>query len=276
MQKDILKNHFIVVGPGRSGSTWIYEVFRSDNRICLAKNIKEVQFFNENFHKGINHYLKFFDNKSELTGEVSNLYFHDESVPIRIKSSLSNVKIIILIRDPLERLESIYNFKLREGSISKSSRKVFTEDELFTYIRIDRPVQAYLDTFGIANVHFVNFNHLNTKNEIIEIKSLYHFLGLPLINQKLPKKINESIIPRARIIGLIFKKIAIVLRNLGLYWVLSTLKRSDILKAIFFQKKKKTLKLSSNDKKYVRKELTHVKTSIQNLTKIDTSNWKNL
>lgn len=276
MQKNILKNHFIVVGPGRSGSTWIYEVFKSDNRICLAKNIKEVQFFNENFYKGMKHYLKFFDTKSKLTGEVSNLYFHDPSVPNRIKSSLPSVKIIILIRDPLERLESIYNFKLREGKITKSTKKVFTNEDLLMYLRIDRPVKEYLNTFGIKNVHFVNFHRLNTKNEIAEIKALYQFLGLTLNNLNLPKKTNESIIPRARLIGLIFKNFAIILRKFEFYWLLTAFKRSNILKAVFFKKNKIKLNLSSNDNKFIRKELNHVKTSIQNLTKIDTSNWKTL
>ena len=42
---------FIVVGPGRSGTSWLFNLLKEHNDILMPK-IKETEYFNNNFHKG--------------------------------------------------------------------------------------------------------------------------------------------------------------------------------------------------------------------------------
>jgi hypothetical protein len=56
-------------------------------------------------------YLDLFDlpiNKSFINFDVSTRYFTDPKVPIRVHTLINEAKIVIAIRDPVERAYSFY------------------------------------------------------------------------------------------------------------------------------------------------------------------------
>ena len=113
------KPDFIHIGPGRFGTTFLYKVFQSHPDIGLAKNIKETNFFTFNYHKGLDWYFKFFDYDYDVVkGEISPNYFYDISSIDRIKKNLPNVKIITILRNPFERMVSLYYYLIRSGTIA--------------------------------------------------------------------------------------------------------------------------------------------------------------
>jgi hypothetical protein len=66
---------FIVVGPPRTGTTWLDRVLRG--HVELPADLKETQFFAWNFGLGINWYAAFFRNCDPLSlaGEIAPTYF---------------------------------------------------------------------------------------------------------------------------------------------------------------------------------------------------------
>ena len=115
--------NFIVVGASRSGTTTLFEMFRLQRDVFVPKE-KEVCFFNQdsNFKKGIDWYHSHFSkhSKEKAIGEISPPYFHkgirlgldnshifsDEDSAARIREYNKNIRIIITLRNPLDRFIS--------------------------------------------------------------------------------------------------------------------------------------------------------------------------
>jgi hypothetical protein len=115
--------NFIIVGECKCGTTSLFDdliqhpdisgptgngedILTNDNQILGQK---EVRFFDKFYNKGLNWYENCFPN-NKITGEASPTYlFHQEAI-YRIHKDLGNdTKIIVMLRDPTERLVSHYS-----------------------------------------------------------------------------------------------------------------------------------------------------------------------
>ena len=128
------KPNFLIVGVARCGTTSLYHYISQHPNIQFCK-IKEPKFFssiNQIYpHNGPgddtvdrevvkNHvlYSNLFSGigKEMCVGEASSdyFYFHKNTVPL-IKNTLGDVKIIICLRNPLDRSFSAYNNLIRDS-----------------------------------------------------------------------------------------------------------------------------------------------------------------
>jgi len=95
---------FLGIGVQKAGTTWLSENLRCHPEIYMAKE-KELQFFSPKFDKSLNYYSNKFKNGGAKTkGEVSpNYCVLREDIIQSIHSLLPDVKIILLLRNPIER-----------------------------------------------------------------------------------------------------------------------------------------------------------------------------
>ncbi len=104
---------FLIIGALKSGTTSLYQYLGNHSEV-VSSSIKETNFFSWEFHKGIKYYLNFFplkkDIKNQLVFEACPHYLADPKSAGRIKKILPNVKIIVILRDPIERAISNYNY----------------------------------------------------------------------------------------------------------------------------------------------------------------------
>ena len=98
---------FIAVGPGRTATTWLYEVLRG--HVDLPADIKETDFFTTNYHKGIDWYAHHFRHASgsRPIAEI-NPYFGFPEAAERIALHIPNCRIICSFRNPVERIYSAF------------------------------------------------------------------------------------------------------------------------------------------------------------------------
>jgi hypothetical protein len=118
---------FIIIGAMKCGTSSLINYLREHPYVKIPLYQKEVHFFDRNFQKGINWYRSFFPSKiskyyitrckktSFLTGEKSPIYIFHPLVAKRLNKTLPNVKIIILLRNPVNRAYSHYNHSVRNG-----------------------------------------------------------------------------------------------------------------------------------------------------------------
>ena len=149
---------FLIIGAARSGTTSLYE-YLSQHPSVIPGVGKEVYFFDKNFSKGINWYKSFFPTKlsksklenkqkrSCLTGEATPRYLYHPHTPKRVFDLIPNVKLIILLRNPIDRSFSHYQMEYSSGHeklsfedatfqeqerIKDDKEKMFTNDSFYS------------------------------------------------------------------------------------------------------------------------------------------------
>ena len=118
-----------------------------------------------------------------IIGEASVSYLFYPDVPERIKLYNENSKIIIMLRNPIERAFSHYLMDYRLGLTSNSFEEEFDKKETLNFQQYFllgnyfHQVKRYLNSFGKENVHIIWYSDFkeNTANELNKVIS---FLGL--------------------------------------------------------------------------------------------------
>lgn len=105
---------FLIVGAQKAGTTSLYNCLKQHPSVLPARK-KEIHYFSQFYHKGLPWYLDHFPSRDthQLSGEASPFYlFHPQSAR-RIAETYPDIRIIILLRDPVERAISHYHQQYR-------------------------------------------------------------------------------------------------------------------------------------------------------------------
>jgi tetratricopeptide (TPR) repeat protein len=107
---------YIIIGSQKSGTTSL-ENYISQHPQVLPAVKKETHFWYRDFDKGIEWYLAHFPpipkNLNYLTGEATPNYLENWQSASRIKEAFPNIKLLLIIRNPIDRAFSQYNHWLR-------------------------------------------------------------------------------------------------------------------------------------------------------------------
>ena len=110
---------FIIIGAQRCGTTSLYD-YLSHHPQIIPSPVKELFYFDDYYTRPIEWYKSFFPTKKEqeklerdlvasvITGEASPSYFFHPYAAKRIKETLPQIKLILVLRDPIERAYSHY------------------------------------------------------------------------------------------------------------------------------------------------------------------------
>jgi hypothetical protein len=116
------------VGGQRCGTNSLYEYLVADPAIGRALPQQEVHYFDTNFARGIRWYRGHFPTRAwaravsvrsghpALTGESSPYYMFHPLAAERIAATLADVRLIVLLRDPIDRAYSQYHHERANGN----------------------------------------------------------------------------------------------------------------------------------------------------------------
>jgi hypothetical protein len=101
--------NFLYVGAGKAASHWMCEIFREHPEIFVA-DAKDLMFFDRYYGRGLDWYLSHFSqaNGQRAIGEFSHDYFLEEEYAERIVRDFPDVKILVCLREPVDRTFSEY------------------------------------------------------------------------------------------------------------------------------------------------------------------------
>src|SRR6478609_8226330 len=111
---------FLLIGGQRCGSTSLYTTLCGHPQV-LAGAHKEPHFFDNNHLRGEGFYRRLFPLRAHLrarhaiTGEATTHYLSHPAVPERVAAMLPDVRLIAILRDPVERAYSHYQRAPRNG-----------------------------------------------------------------------------------------------------------------------------------------------------------------
>ena len=207
---------FIIGGAPRSGTTFLYHLCDSHPEIYMAKpKVPEPKFFliHEEYQKGLEYYSKkYFSNAVDFQaiGEKSTNYLEDNQVVHRIKKSLPNVKLVFILRNPVERAYSNYLWSCKNGieTLSFEEALIYEKDRELSYeqkYQYSRPfsyisrgmyanfLKTYLQEFDHSQIKIILFNNIVSEHEFMA-KDLFEFIGVSVIptSLDLDKKVNSA------------------------------------------------------------------------------------
>jgi hypothetical protein len=257
-----MKVDFINIGPGRCGTSWLYQLFESHPDISLPV-VKETEFFNHNWHRGSDWYESLFlsaGRKGCIRGEISNMYYCDRSALLKIKAYNPNIKIIFNYRNPYDLLVSFMTFGIRrgleipQGDFIKSypigmlmgsgytdrlSRGCLSEGDMvpvFDSVMLSRFIVDVYEVFGRDNVFIFNYESLSTDSEMMA-KRIFEFLGVGYYRAKVldENSVNGAAEPRLKFLGRFASIVASNLRRYQFYSILTFLHNNTLVKRLILK-----------------------------------------
>ncbi|XP_063291286.1 heparan sulfate glucosamine 3-O-sulfotransferase 1-like [Pelobates fuscus] len=181
----------IIVGVRKGGTRALLEMLDIHPNIVVAAT--EVHFFDwdENYVKGIEWYrsLMPFSYENQITIEKTPGYFTAPQTPERIHEMNSSIKLLLILRDPTERVISdytqvYYNRLENHKPVQAFEDIVIKNGALNTkYKAIQRSLydlhmERWLKFFTLDQIHIVDGNNL-IKSPLTELQKVERFLNLP-------------------------------------------------------------------------------------------------
>ena len=200
--------NFLIIGVQKGGTTWLHENLKKHPQILLPKGKKELKFFTFYQKKlndfGLSYYLKHFNqfddilqtDKPVAIGEATpgyfwstkparkwtnppNKYFNDD-IPGSVFNLLgSKLKILLCLRDPVERAISAYVHHIRQERINYKSQSIFDVGHLHGIIDMgfySQHLNAWLEKFNLENFKILIYERDIQYNKQKTIEDICDFL----------------------------------------------------------------------------------------------------
>tara|TARA_B110000240_G_scaffold198093_1_gene256344 strand:- start:1509 stop:2372 length:864 start_codon:yes stop_codon:yes gene_type:complete len=286
-----MKVDFFIVGAPKSGTTSLYHYLNQHQDICMSL-IKEPNYFSSEelndqglYYKAkviskLESYHKIFiqEKDHQLLGEASVSYLFYQNVPLKIYKYNPTAKIIILLRNPIERAHSHYLMDYRLGHTKISLDAILNDSSVKDhallyqqYIELGfyyNQVKRYVDVFGHDNVCVMLYDQLKENNEDLT-NNIIRFLNVDLnhgINFKTPynrsKSSTNKIIQKLYSLTFIRKSVSFLFPNSIISYI----------NKIFFNNKENSLSTRLEDKLY--NLYSEDILLLEKMLKIDLSSWK--
>jgi hypothetical protein len=207
--------NFLIIGVQKAATTSLFHYLSEHPDIAEARR-KEIDYFAFNYFRGLNWYRSFFppytkkiqhqlQGKKLITGEASPNYMIHPLSAQRVARQLEKVKLIVLLRDPVDRTYSHYQMNARKGletltfeeAIEKENERLAGEVEkirgdvaygglsyrLYSYILRSLYADQLTDWFQ----HFPREQFLIIKSEALlespetVMSEIFQFLEIPTV-----------------------------------------------------------------------------------------------
>jgi hypothetical protein len=221
IEQDEVWPNFFIVGAPKAGTTSLYYYLKNMPGIYMSP-IKEPNFFVRHAVQGGSfdliqdkaEYLGLFRNSDGCVaiGEASSTYLWDPDSAKLIHEAVPHARIIILLRDPIDRAYSQYLMRMKYHHLKSSfyhelmrdynsKEKVWGVSDLYIEFGMYyEQVKRYLDQFGKEQVKIILFeefiDHPPEKvNEVLSFLGVQHRVTEADVN----KQHNPFLLPRSRL-----------------------------------------------------------------------------
>ena len=151
---------FLIIGAQRSGTSSLYNYLIQHPAVLPALR-KEVHYFDDGYAHGLGWYRAHFATTMQRAVvqrregaarvfEASPYYILHPHAPRRIREVLPDVRLIALLRNPVDRAESHYHHEVRRGRETLSFEEAIEQEP--------KRLEGELDRM-IADETYVSFNH---------------------------------------------------------------------------------------------------------------------
>jgi len=198
---------FLLVGGQRCGTTSLFRALIAHPAIVSANYHKGVNYFDVNYARGPSWYRGHFPIERDgqrRCFDASGYYMFHPHAPGRILHDLPGIKIVAMVRDPVERAYSAYQHEYARGFESESFDRALELESRRVGPELDRmladegyqsmvhrhqayrarghyadQLQPFVDALGRSQVHVMESERFFAEPEQ-EYARLLEFLGAPV------------------------------------------------------------------------------------------------
>lgn len=225
-------DYLLVVGPGRSGSEFLYDNLRSHPDMAFpeirgGRYYQSLRRFNRTFNR-LNR------DRKKIFVDITVLGYHDSVLDKGIEVLKVNgyrILLMVILRDHCDRALSMMRFRRSRGEKSallgtKRLEQAVVQDRLTR--------KNLVNIYGLdVDVLTVNFPTLTTDTTTV-LDTLASICGISKFELTERRVVNESVRARNIVLSTFGKSIAIAMRRIGFKRLLQRLKDSQFIRKIFF------------------------------------------
>ncbi len=194
--RNMKKVDFFIVGAQKAGTTSLYKYLAQHPDVFMPR-VKEIHYFAEEryYKKGENYFNQFYEEYAgeKLKGGAYVHLFSATEAPKRIYEYNKDAKILIMLRNPIDRAYSAYHFALKNGweltdnafvdTLSLQQNRMngnFTERTDLSYFEVGlyyKHITNWLQWFPKEQV-FVLFDTDLKASDQEPVKRLFNYLGI--------------------------------------------------------------------------------------------------
>jgi len=279
------KIDFIGIGTAKSATTTIAFLLDEHPEICLSIP-KEIHFFNKqgdtNSKELMDSYMHHFKHcpTNSIKGEFSPQYFaRYDYTPKKIYEAFPNVKLLLCIRNPTDRLYSY--FQMRENrsipNEASFSHKIRTDSSYVDGSLYYKHLSRYLNFFDRKNILVLTFEQIK-EHPIKTIQGVYSFLGVD--SSYIPSnpflKANKSIQTRFKFLNSFERWFVKTLGKLGGGKIIQWLKAKNIHKMYqsLYTRPYSYPPMKETDCQWLKQQFASDIKQLEQLLEQDFSHWK--
>lgn len=124
---------FFIIGMQRCGTTYVAEVLADHPDVSVSTPLwPEPKFFMEDelYAKGVTHYLREYVPGSGVRGSKATSYIESSRALERIARDLPDARLIVVLRDPVDRAVSNYWFSVENGLEHEEMESALTRESM--------------------------------------------------------------------------------------------------------------------------------------------------
>ncbi|WP_299080209.1 sulfotransferase [uncultured Ruegeria sp.] len=194
---------FLIIGAAKCATTWLQQSLMQTPAIYMPG--PELHFFSREYDRGVGWYRKQFEgcDTSGLIGEKSNSYLTVPEAAQRIRDFAPNARLVLQMRDPVQRAYSDYCMLFRRGEVTgriedyldpaRAANGRFLSDGRYAH-HLDR----FYDLFPADQVLLLAFEDVraNPTGNLEKVRAHLNLKDMlePPVKKKVKDK-NEAMVP---------------------------------------------------------------------------------
>jgi hypothetical protein len=299
--------NFIIIGAGKSGTTSLYHYLKSHPEVFMSP-VKETNFFalkdepivdpkddpDQMYHypwsiRNWEDYRALFKPAcdAKAIGEVSPMYLYSKKAAEGIKETLPGIKLVVILRNPVDRLYSRFLHLARENRLPSDDIKDALDRDSIWWRRNDLVQEGFYHKH--LSVYFENFNPTQIKiflydelqnNPVKLVQELFTFIGVdPTFSPDLKTSHNVSGFIKNRTIDQLIGQNSLVKKKLQHVSpiIANSLRKSARIKKVINQLRVRNLDRPSLPKEVKNQLLENIYKNdlilLQELIQKDLSKW---
>lgn len=216
------KPTFLGIGAQKCASTWIHRILDTHPEVCVS-DPKELDFFSCHFDRGYDWYERFFAGAGEAgaVGEISPSYFYNEAAAERARAYNPDFRILVSLRDPVERMFSNHLHEVRKGHIAGDDvtfERAMERNPMYLGQSLyARNLRYWLAAFGREKT-LVLLQEDIARDARAQAARVCAFLGVgPLADSEFfERRANENVVYRNEAVGAAYGALGAAARAAGL------------------------------------------------------------